>query len=147
AQHVVRTHGDRSLVEVGHAGPAVSGLAGERWLQTRTPCSVENGVAGLVPDAVLSASEPDHDGRRLGHLAGGGWLAGQLETFDEQATRIDPSLIQTSLDDLHVRPGAAHEEVGLRPLADEVGAGRGVEESFLRVEVMMHREAAAGARA
>src|SRR5262249_34518927 len=144
---VVHTHRDLSLLEVRHAGPAASRLAVERRIETRTPCGVENGIAGLVPDAALPAFEPDRDRLRLGFLTGGACFVRQLEPLDEQPTRPAPSLIQPSLDALHVRPGAAHEEVGLDPPADEVGAGRGVEESFLRVEVMMHREATAGARA
>src|SRR5262245_61301066 len=58
-QGVVHAHRDLSLREVGHAGPAVSRLTGERRIETRTPCGVEKGVAGLVPDAALPAFEPD----------------------------------------------------------------------------------------
>src|SRR5262249_45217736 len=147
AKGVVHAHRDPSVVEVGHAGPAVSLLAGERWLESRTPCGFENGIAALVPDAALPAFQADHDRLRLGWFAGRGCLVGQLEPLDEQPTRIDSSLIEAGLDDLHVRPGAAHVEVGLRPVPDERGAGRGVEEPLSPVQVMMYREAAAGPRA
>ena len=124
------------------------------------PCSHENGglrparraasrmvSPGSYPTRVLAAVEPDHDRLRLGFLAGRGCLVGQLEPLDEQPTRIDPSLLEAGLDDLHVRPGAADVEVGLRPVPDQRRARRGIEEPRLRVEVMMHREAAAGCRA
>src|SRR5262249_60410753 len=54
-QGVVHAHRGPSLLEVGHAGPAASRLAVERRIETRTPCGVENGIAGLVPDATLPA--------------------------------------------------------------------------------------------
>src|SRR5262249_57760995 len=144
AKGVVHAHRDPSVVEVGHAGPAVSLLAGERWLESRTPCGFENGIAALVPDAALPAFQADHDRLRLGWLAESRCLLGQLEPLDEEPTRTDSSPIEAGLDDLHVRPRAAHVEVGLRPVPDERGAARRVEEPLFRVEVMMHREAAAG---
>src|SRR6185503_905971 len=100
---------------------AVSRLTGERRTEPRAAGGLENGIAGLVPHVALATAEPDRDRLRLGFDAGG--FVGQIESLDEQPIWIDPALIQRRLHDLHVRPGAADIEIGLRPIADERSAG------------------------
>src|SRR5262245_30670128 len=146
-QDVVGPHPDLPLSEEGHAGPAVSRLAVERRLESHASGGFEDGVAGLVRDGVPAAVEPDHDRLRLGCLARRQSLGGQLEPLDEEPICIYSSLLQTGTDDLHIRAGAANVEVGLRPVPDQRGARRGVQEPIFRVEVMMHRKAAAEPRA
>src|SRR5262249_61744960 len=56
---VVHAHRDPSLHQIGHAGPAVPRLAGERRIEARAPRGVENRIAGFVSEATLPAFEPD----------------------------------------------------------------------------------------
>src|SRR5262245_11827941 len=146
-QDVVGPHPDLSLTEEGHARPAVSRLAVERRLESHASGGFEDGVARLIRDGVPAAVEPDYDRLRLGRLAGRRCLGGEIEPLDEEPTRIHPSPFQTGRDHVHVRPGAANVEIGMRPVPDQRGARRDIQEPILRVEVMMQRQSAAKPRA
>ena len=125
------------------------------------PASHENGgrrpprraVSSTVSPAwyahrVLPAVEPDHQrlGRRRRSVVDGR-VVGDDEPLDEHLRRRDAEHREAGFDGVHVRAGTADVEVGVRALADERRALRGIEEAALGVEVMMHREPVAGRRA
>ena len=90
---------------------------------------------------VLAALEPDHQlgGRRFAGIDSGS-VVGDDESFDEHLVRCDADRCEAGFDRVHERPGPADVEVGMRRVAHEHRALRGIQEAAVAVEMVMHRQ-------